>query len=130
MKWELTYLGTQVAVVAASDEAYGILSRHGLETWTSGGCSVLAAALEKAVDGRPYALVRGDGVVDHIVSRVGDAYIDADGAYSGPGVRSKHEALEGHRVRLVALESAVIDGISCPIEAVRSMEGLLKDRVE
>jgi hypothetical protein len=134
VRWELTYLGTQVAVATASSDAYTILDEYQLTSWQSGGCAILAAALERLLGAQPYALVRKDGVVDHVVSRHDLAYIDADGAFTAAGIVAKHEELEGHAVRLVRVdklpagESSASDESICPASAVAALSDLLQER--
>ena len=124
MKWQTTYLGTQIAVVVASDEAYAILNRLKLTSWQAGGCSILTAALVVFADAEPYHLVFSNDVVDHVVARVADGYIDADGAFTGPGIVAKHKTLEGVSTRLV--RSALFPpGIPCPVAAVDELVDLL-----
>lgn len=127
MRWELTYLGTQIAVATATPEAYGILTRHGLTSWQQGGCSVLAAALARVLRADQCALVRDDGTVDHVVVWYEGVYLDADGAFTGVGIRAKHKALEGSAVRIVGLGGATVAGVLCPISAVTDVAKLLSD---
>jgi len=132
MRWESAYMGTQVAVVAASQDSYKVLDRHGLTSWQAGGCWILAEALSGLVAGKLHALVR-DGLVDHVLLKVGDAYIDADGAYSGTGIVAKHLELEGFSARLISFSNLSATAVEVmqwliprPPSAVRQMKRLLQ----
>lgn len=128
MRWDLTYLGSQVVAVVSSPEAYGILDEHELTSWQSGGCWILASALSSVLNGEMYALVRPDGVVDHVVVKHDGAYFDADGAFTARGVVEKHEYLEGRAVRLRRFRGED-SGMVCPPVAVRSLMELFGDRL-
>lgn len=127
-RWEATYLGTRIAVVAASPEAYAVLSEHGLTSWQAGGCAILTEALVQLLGAERYGLVREySGVVDHIVAKVDGYYLDADGAYTSHEMCEKHETLEGHRVTMKRLSGAVaIEGVFCSSEAVVELVELLE----
>ena len=133
MTWQDTYLGTQVAIVAASDDAYAVLDEAGWTSFGSGGCAVLAVALTRVVEGELFAITVQEvqGEVDHVCVRVGDdAYIDQDGAYSSRQMLTKHLELEGRAGHLALIQGDDFGEIECPEWAVAAMEGLLRERLE
>jgi len=122
-RWEATYLGSRIVGATQSVEAYSVLESLDLVSWQSGGCSLLAAALERLLGAAPWDLVRMDGVTDHVVARLGSYYFDADGAYTALEMREKHEELEGHRVELVAATQVTF---VCPPVWVKTLANILE----
>lgn len=145
MYWRLTYFGTEVARALWTPDAYKLLDRFGLDTWSSGGCAVLAYALYKIVRGpatRLAVLVREDGTVDHVVFAVNVAYVDSDGAYTAAGMVDKLAELEGVHATLRPMSKKYMRQIDfevrqtgtgaiwCPPQAVDALAALLQDQVD
>lgn len=131
MNWLTSYVGAHVAVVANSDDAYQILTDYDLTSWQSGGCAILAKAISIEFCPAPsralYALKRKkDGVIDHVVARLNDGYLDADGAFTGRGLVEKHLTLEGVSTRLVRIGPNKLPTrrIVCPADAVERLVAL------
>lgn len=140
MDWRVTYFSVLVAKELALPEAYALLDRHGLESWSAGGCAVLAQALSRLTGSSIYALVDGrTDQAEHFAVRIGNAYVDSEGAYSRAGLVAKFEELE--RLSGIVLRKAsqkiwdqVSDdsggaGIACPAAAVEELVAMLDDAV-
>lgn len=141
MEWQATYFGVLVAKTIATPEAYALLDRYLLESWSAGGCAVLAQALSRLTSGAMYALVdKKTGQVEHFVTRVDSVYVDSDGAYTSSGIVAKFEALErrpGMSLRKVTqklwAQVSIADdddgAILCPPGAVDELVEMLDDAV-
>lgn len=58
---------------------YDRLFKNG--NWDNGGCWILAQAIQRWLGhGNLYALVAGDGAVEHVVVKTNDHYLDGQGA--------------------------------------------------
>lgn len=134
MDWRITYFSVLVAKELALPEAYSLLDRYGLESWSAGGCAVLAQALSRLTDSPVYVLVDSrTGQAEHFVVRIGNAYVDSDGAYSGAGIVAKFEELEGLSVVLRKANQKLWGqvseegdtGIVCPVGAVEDLIAML-----
>ena len=84
--------------VAGSNESYTVLPDG---TWLEGGCGIFARAIQKAVksaygvDAGLYALRGGkQGLIQHILVRIGDCYYDADGRSTERELLDRWEYLE------------------------------------
>jgi hypothetical protein len=92
-----------------TDEAIDLLPDAG---WNDGGCGILANALVAWVGedmAERWAVVSsGDGVAHHVVCRVGDWYLDADGASTAPELLARWRPVfgsDGSRLLAIALGS-------------------------
>jgi hypothetical protein len=91
-------IGEVVRKVAESDEAYRVLPDG---TWLAGGCGIFARAIQKAVrsvygvEASLYALRGGkQGMVQHVLVRIGDHYYDAEGRSGEEELLFRWEYLE------------------------------------
>lgn len=117
-------LGARVKSLVATDGAYAILDAaipQGV-TWTSGGCAILADALMGLLPAAELvAVYRTDNRhIQHFAVRLGDYYLDADGASRRASLlrRVRAEQAPGHRARLGVASPA--DLVEC--EVVHSFE--------
>lgn len=129
--------------VLASREGYRILGDD-LNSWTQGGCWVLAEAVKKwagprcalyCVRGIEHGRYEGGPVPHHIVARVGSYYLDADGIDRGPArvldtwtrvERLSDCSLETFlpRYRKAALKLDIV----CPADAVKRVAAYLEKK--
>jgi hypothetical protein len=115
-----------------SEEAYALLDRR--LTWNAGGCWILAEAVKKWIG--PGAELFAIGTVrvpvHHVVVRVGDTYIDGDGAQSRTELLRKMETMEFMREpKLTKLDRRLArkGGIVCPNVSVTKLTELIRRRV-
>ena len=75
-------LGKAIKRFCRSAAAYRVLDATESRgaTWTSGGCGLLALALQQLMPNEAVLAVKCDGRAQHVVFRVGAFLIDADGA--------------------------------------------------
>lgn len=123
-------------------EAYAVLGDE-LNSWTQGGCWVLAQAIRNwvgpraalyCVRGRVRSTV-GALVVHHVFVRIGDFYLDADGIDRG-SERVRTTWTHTERLHEVGIETflpryrmnAKREGIVCPPAAVKRVEEFLRKR--
>lgn len=130
MQWEAQYAGSLITRAVGCEEGFALLSRYGLQTWTSGGCAVLAAALVEVLGAQPWTIVRlgralAEQRTEHVVAKLKGAYLDADGAYTGHGMLAKLEASDGVQGRLVHGLILARSDIVCPPAAVMETAALL-----
>ena len=128
-RWEATFVGTRVAIAVHTDDAFRILDAHDVgPTWQAGGCAVLAEAMKRLMGAETYAIFV-DGDADHVVSKLGGYYFDADGAYTSFEMKEKHARLEGvpHGFLRKVPEGAKLPGIQCPAGAVRDLMVLMRE---
>lgn len=129
MRWKLTYLGTSIAKAVASADAYAIVDQYQLQTWSAGGCAVLATAIASITGGDVFWIVSA-GRRQHAVAHWDGAYFDSDGAYTAQGIIEKFNDLEDFSdSRLVQDDGRNRHGIPRPEGAVRAIAELLRDVV-
>jgi len=130
-----------------SREGYRVLGED-LNSWTQGGCWVLAEAIKKWVGPRaaPYVLLgqqesgrRGSPLLKmmghHVVARVGDYYLDADGIDRGPerliNTWTEVEGLQNVSLKTFLpryRKASLLDGLVCPADAVRRVAAFLEKK--
>jgi hypothetical protein len=101
-------------------------------TWLQGGCWLLARALQRWIG--PGSEIwsiwssRADrGMMDHVVVRVGDCYLDGDGASNKEELLvhwEKEELLRKPFLKRFRAEEAGV--IECPVGAVRELVSALE----
>lgn len=115
--------GRRISEFINSGEGYKLLP-YPRATWTSGGCHILAAALGSWLGGAfPLAAVfdRG-GLPQHVLLKVGDCHVDADGASTEEELVRRWETEEfvvGARVG--PFDPAQAGEIDCPVEPTRGL---------
>lgn len=93
-------IGKVVKRVTGSTGAYNLLDADPATsggTFTTGGCAVLAYALSNLIPNSKIFGIRrdgGNGIVDHVVLKVGNNYIDADGVSDESTLLNRWEKLE------------------------------------
>jgi hypothetical protein len=82
--------GRSLSKLLKTKAAAKILRSYDLEDWGFGGCWILADGLKRAI-GRKAALyyVGSPNGVEHVAVRIGEMYLDQDGAQTGARLRSK-----------------------------------------
>lgn len=107
---------------------------EGWPTWVSGGCWILARALHEWI-GRSSEICAiyseiGSDILDpniipqHLVVRIGNCFLDGDGASSEKELLYRWETKEGLRypkLRSARAEDLAEVMIECPIDAVRDL---------
>ena len=96
-------LGRRLKAALATDEAFQLLDKQrGLEdtTWTAGGCLLLADMLAKATGGQKVAIYDGEtgiriGHPEHIAVKLGEMYLDGDGASTEASLIDRWRREEG-----------------------------------
>lgn len=89
-------------------------------SWTRGGCCVLAMALQQFLGrGKLWSLVRGGGVVHVVLELEPGVFIDADGAHTEDELQDTWSStrLPGWREPYLEpfdLERAADNGVKCP----------------
>lgn len=78
---DATTLGNAVKKFCASNESYQLLSNIDPEisTWSSGGCWILADAIQKGFGGTLVAIY-DNGIAQHVLIEMNGTFIDSDGA--------------------------------------------------
>jgi hypothetical protein len=103
----------------AEEEPYRLLQRSGLECgFGDGGCRILAGALQRVLGGDLYAVYRDSGVMDHVVLRLGEEYLDVDGLHSVEGVlaNARTATAGGWGLTLGRFEAARADDSGIPYD--------------
>lgn len=74
-------LGHALKRLLQTKKAMDVLRPYSIEEWGYGGCWILAAALKKLIGPKAKLYYVGSPMgVEHVVVRVGDLYLDQDGA--------------------------------------------------
>ncbi len=126
----------QLRRALASEDAYAIIDWHRLgDTWTAGGCWVLAAALHSILPRSSLVAVTDDGVVQHVLVRWSGRYWDADGGSSKQALLRRWRDVEGLRApRLEEFDASVEEDsaggqwhgdLYCPAGAVSDVRRFL-----
>lgn len=85
-------VGQQLARAMRTNAAYRILGDE-FETWTTGGCWILADALCQIwPDAELWAITSNWGV-EHVVAKRGDLYYDADGAVTEEELKQRYNEI-------------------------------------
>ena len=74
-------------------------------TWTSGGCWLLAQALQHVLGGKLVAL-KSEGGIEHVVLQVGERFVDGDGFSLRASLLGRWREQEGMRVHVVPFDGA------------------------
>lgn len=75
--------------VVQDNDAYAILDETGIgDTWTQGGCTTYACALQQEIGGDLYTVGTHDSA-EHVVLRRGNRYYDADGVSSEEELKAR-----------------------------------------
>jgi hypothetical protein len=111
----------------SSHRAYAIIDRYSLgDTWSSGGCWVLAEALHQFLPGSElFTIVADKGAGEmpqHVVAKWKGRYWDADGSSTQAQLLKRWAELERLRApRLVKFRPEAVEGIICPVSAVHEV---------
>lgn len=117
-------LGERVREAAASDEAFEALDLAGLESFQTGGCASLAAAVER-VYGLPQVVVGSDlNPAEHVVNAYAGGYIDSDGWQTEEQLFRKLDREAGPRSWYIE-DSSAAHLFACPVDVVRALAALL-----
>lgn len=132
MQWQHVHLGNQVSRIVGCEAGFALLNKYKLESWTAGGCAVLALALEKVLGGSTFWIVTPQPrpVFQHAVCFWDGVCLDADGAYTPDEMLAKYSGLEDPQRRLGRPRLVVGDGrkkpdVPQPAAAVRELADLL-----
>lgn len=126
----LREFGRRISEFMNSEEGYRLLP-HPRATWTSGGCYILADALGSWLENAfPLVAVSGRGGFPvHVLLKVGDCYVDADGASTEEELVQRwrtQEMIEGARVG--PFDPAQAGEIDCPTKPVQRLVAALRRR--
>jgi hypothetical protein len=125
-------IGKRLRLALSTDEAYSILNtQKGLEesSWTAGGCWILAKIISAKTKGQLIGVYAGQ-ILHHVVVKLGDMYIDADGVSTEHGLLKRWREEEHLRAPYLGAfdeKKARAGGIVCP-RPTRSMVELI-DRI-
>ena len=112
-------IGRWVTRVVKSPEAHELLGPmipDRKNSWTQGGCCVLAMALQEYLGrGKLMMMTRG-GTVVHVLLELGGVLIDAEGAHTKAGVESAWTNPMGAPANVVPFDAGLADqsGVRCP----------------
>jgi len=76
-----------------TNAAYEVLGDK-VDTWTSGGCLLLATTLHEMFGGELRG-VWSNGILQHAVLKIGDVYVDADGTSTETQILARWRTEEG-----------------------------------
>ena len=91
-------IGTAVKKFTSSNASFTtILDKTDAQgsTWSAGGCWILADAVQKKFGGELYS-VTDKNQTQHIVTKIGDKFIDADGVSTKSELLNRMKTAEGH----------------------------------
>jgi len=118
-----------------SDDAYALLDdtpELAGSTWQAGGCWALAQALRELIRGSHLcAVVDMGGVQHHVLVRLGEHYLDADGASTEAQLLRRWRTLE--HLQGPSVQSFVprlsVGEIACPPDLVKTLRRRLAARL-
>jgi len=119
-------LGRHVQNVAASNEAFVLLDEEGLDSFQTGGCALLAAAVEKAY-GLSQVVIGSDlNDAEHVVNACEGGFIDSDGWQTKKQLFEKL-AMEAYSPRRFRVRRGLVEhGFVCPEYLVGELARLLR----
>jgi len=112
-------IGRWVVGVVGRPEVHGLLGAmipDRRNSWTRGGCCVLAMALQEYLGrGKLMMVSRGGGVV-HVMLELGGVLIDADGAHTQAGVETTWGNPMGSPASVAPFDAGLANqsGVRCP----------------
>lgn len=122
-------LGNLVQAVAGSNEAFELLDKEELDSFQTGGCAILAAAVEK-VFGLQQATISSDvNDAEHIVNYCEGGFIDSDGWQTKEQLFEKLDMESSSPRRWRVRRGVAEHDFVCPRYLVEELAALLEAHV-